>query len=137
MQEFKNEWEILHVNIEKYERFSLLVKLSAVIAGVLSLAFLNNIWITVFLVLVLWLQDGIWKTFQKRLEERILFIENEMQSQIETKEQAFQFYTQWENKRQGVVGLIKEYLSNSLKPTVAYPYIILIVLFPILHGYGG
>jgi len=137
MQEFKNEWEILHVNIEKYERFSLLVKLSAVIAGVLSLAFLNNIWITVFLVLVLWLQDGIWKTFQKRLEERILFIENEMQSQIETKEQAFQFYTQWENKRQGVVGLIKEYLSNSFKPTVAYPYIILIVLFPILHGYGG
>ena len=139
MQEFKNEWGILHANIEKYERFSLLVKLTAVLAGILCLALLNNIWISIFLIFVLWLQDGIWKTFQKRLEERILFIEKEMKikSELDSTEQAFQFYTQWENKRQGVVGLVKEYLSNSLKPTVAYPYIVLLILFPVVNHYVG
>jgi len=135
MQEFKNEWGILHSNIEKYERYSLLIKLTAVITGILTLAFWNNIWLTVFFILILWLQDGIWKTFQRRLEERILFIEKEMQNQAETQEQAYQFYTQWQNKRQGIVGLVKEYLANSLKPTVAYPYTILLVLFSIFYSY--
>lgn len=128
MNDLKKEWAILHGDIEKYERFSLVIKLCSVLVSVLCIAYLFYIWLSVAFILVLWLQDGIWKTFQKRMEARILFIENKLKDNADDNSEAFQFYSQWENTRQGIVGLVKEYLSNSVKPTVAYPYVILISL---------
>ena len=131
MNDFQNEWAILHADIEKYERFSLLIKLFSVLISVLCIAYLVNAWFSMALILVLWLQDGIWKTFQKRMETRIVYIEKELQSEVNDK--AFQFYSQWEEQRQGAKGLIKEYLSNSVKPTVAYPYAIIILLMLVFY----
>jgi len=128
MNELQNEWAVIHRDIEKYERFSLVVKLISVLVCVIAISFINNVWIAITFILILWLQDGVWKTFQKRLEARILFLEQAKRENPDNIELAFQFYSQWEEKRQGVVGLIKEYVSNSLKPTVAYPYVILVFL---------
>jgi len=46
----------------------------------------------------------------------------------EQKQAPFQFYTQWEMNRPGMLGLTKEYFFNSLRPTVVYPYLVLILL---------
>jgi len=127
MKDFQNEWAILHGDIEKYERFSLVIKLFSVLVSVLCIVHHVDMRFAVAILLVLWLQDGIWKTFQKRMQTRILFLEEKLTNEVEGNNLAFQFYTQWENKRQGVVGLIKEYLLNSAKPTVVYPYAVLIL----------
>lgn len=133
MNNFKNEWAILHGDIEKYERFSLIIKLFSVLISGLCAAYYVAAWFSVVLIFVLWLQDGIWKTFQKRMEARILFIEKALRTYEDENSEAFQFYSQWEDNRKGVIGLVKEYLSNSAKPTVAYPYVILVLLQLIYH----
>lgn len=135
--DFHNEWMILHGDIEKYEKFSLVIKLVSVLASVFSMAFIANGWIAVAVILVLWLQDGIWKTFQKRLETRVVFIEQKLKNKPDEDNMAFQLYSQWGEKRQGVVGLVKEYLLNSIKPTVAYPYAVLVLLVCIYYLLAG
>ncbi len=132
-----NEWVILHGDIEKYERFSLVIKLVSVLISVFSMAFIANGWIAVAVILVLWLQDGIWKTFQKRLGTRIIFIEQKLKNESVEDGMAFQLYSQWGDKRQGAVGLVKEYLLNSIKPTVAYPYAFLVLLVLIYYQSAG
>lgn len=137
MSDFEREWEIIHGDIEKYERYSLVIKLVSVLVGVLSMAYLVNAWFAVALILVLWLQDGIWTTFQKRLESRIVFIEQQLQNEPDESGMAFQLYSQWEGRRQGVAALIKEYLLNAVKPTVAYPYAILVLLILVYSQVTG
>jgi len=143
MNDFQNEWVILHADIEKYERFSLFIKLFSVLVSVLCIAYFITAWVGLVVILILWLQDGIWKTFQKRMETRIIFIEktlNEIKDSLSEANDnpiAFQYYTQWQNQRQGGMGLIKEYLTNSVKPTVAYPYAILITLILLYYQSAG
>ena len=136
MNDLQNEWAIIHSDIEKYERFSLIIKLVSTLICTLSIAYFINEWISLSFILVLWLQDAIWKTFQKRLEARIIFIEQELQTNSEKSSNAFQLYSQWSKQRQGISGLIKEYLLSAAKPTVAYPYSILVILMVILYQYG-
>jgi len=133
MSDFQKEWAILHNDIEKYEKFSIVIKLFSVLISVLCISYILNEWVTVTFILILWLQDGIWKTFQKRLEARILFVEKNLNHETVDNDIPFQFYSQWENKRQGIKGLLIEYISNSAKPTVAYPYFLLIVLTLIVY----
>ena len=133
MNEFQSEWAIIHGDIEKYERFSLVIKLFSVLVSVLSIAYISDWWLAIGLILVLWLQDGIWKTFQKRMETRIVFIEQQLQDTADEGSMAFQLYSQWEANRRGVAGLIKEYLLNAAKPTVAYPYVVLILLMLVFY----
>ncbi len=128
MNDLQNEWVIIHGDIEKYEKFSLTIKLFSVLVSALLIAYVVDKWVAVVLILVLWLQDGIWKTFQKRLEIRIVYIEQKLQNKTDKNSLAFQLYSQWEDKRQGVAELIKEYLINAAKPTVAYPYALLALL---------
>ncbi len=128
MNEFQNEWAILHSDIEKYERFSLIIKLFSVLICILSIALAISPAISIFVVLILWLQSGIWTTFQNRLEDRILIIENSLADKSHENSSDFQLYSEWQKNRPGAVNLIKEYIFNSLKPTVAYPYILLVLL---------
>ncbi len=128
MNDFQKEWIVIHNDIEKYERFSLLIKLFTLFISVFSLAFSINVLFCTFIIMVLWLQEGIWKTFQSRLQTRILLLEQEIRTKGTNP--AFQLYSQWQNERLGMITLIREYLFNSLKPTVAYPYAILIILLP-------
>ena len=133
MNDFQNEWMIIHGDIEKYARFSLIIKLFSVLVSVLSVAYTIDVWFAVAFILVLWLQDGIWTTFQKRLETRVVFVEQKLQNEADKNGTAFQFYSQWEENRQDMTGLVKEYLLNAAKPTVAYPYVLLASLMLALN----
>lgn len=133
MNDLQTEWTIIHKDIERYECHTLAIKLFAVLISSFSLAYSINELLVISIILVLWLQDGIWKTFQQRLHSRILIIEQSIQNNPNENCTPFQLYTQWEGKRPGAIGLIQHYLSSSIKPTVAYPYVILIGLIIIFR----
>ena len=83
------------------------------------------------MLLVLWLQDAIWKTFQSRIEVRLLQLEEYLsgdQSLDRTDQKPYQFNSQYIETRLGTIGLIKEYLRQAIRPTVAYPHVILLAL---------
>jgi len=113
-----NEWQLLQIQFDSYEKFSLAIKGVSFIFFSTAL-FLNAITLYVMAaLLVLWLQDGIWKTFQQRIESRLLQLEAFILTDNEGV--AFQFNRQFLENRQSGLSLIKEYGSNALRPTTAY-----------------
>ena len=116
-------WLAIHAEIERYERWSLLIKLAAVAVVLLSTITTFSWTKVLMLVLVLWLQDGIWKTFQGRSEAFILKLESESGDT-----NPYSLYSDWQNSRRGAAGLIAEYVKSALRPTVAYPYLALSAL---------
>lgn len=85
--------------------------------------------ISIFIVLVLvvlWLQDAIWKTFQSRIEPRLLQIEKYISEKSE--ESVFQFNSEYHRDRLSGISLIKEYVRQSIRPTVVFPHIVLILI---------
>jgi len=118
------EWKLLHQDFERYDRYSLLIKLTAIASSLIVIGLGIMLWVTIFFILVLWLQEGIWRTVQGRTGERLLTLEKLIKS--DDQKSAMQFYSTWEAGRQGTIGLIKEYLRNALRPTVAYPYVLLL-----------
>ena len=128
MDALQREWEILHGDHERYERLALGIKLTAVVLSLACLALGVDAIPAMLFMLVLWLQEGIWKTFQARTGARILSIEKLMQTPNRDEGAAFQLYTTWETSKRGAVDLIQEYFSNALRPTVAYPYAVLTLL---------
>ncbi len=127
MTELQREWVIIHSDIEKYEQFTLIIKLFSVLICLLCFVYTINPWLNCVLLLTLWLQDGIWKTFQQRSTVRVLQIEEALKCDNNATTQAFQLYSEWLAQRQGAIALIREYITTSLKPTVAYPYIVLVI----------
>lgn len=129
--ELQAEWKILHKNIEQYEQFALVIKLFAVFICLLALTFTATYSIAAILIAILWLQEGIWKTFQSRLESHILITEAQLKE--DSNKQLgnesglnFQLYSHWMTNRPNAVQLISQYITCSLKPTVMYPYALLI-----------
>ncbi len=120
----ETEWVILHESIEKYERPALALKLSAVL---LTLAYLftplGTLWF-LCLLLIVWLQEGIWRTSQARLEQRIQHVERAMHKP-EGITEPYQLYTNWQTYRGSSADLVSEYLANARRPTVAFPYLII------------
>ena len=75
INEFKTEWCLLQNQFDSYEKHSLYIKLLNVLLFFVALT-LDVISISIVPVfLLLWLQDGIWKTFQSRIEKRLLQVE--------------------------------------------------------------
>ena len=150
------EWKILHKDHEKYEQFSLCIKLFSVAICLAALALEIGFIVTALILLVLWLQDAIWKTFQFRMADRLILLEEALEKKdvdnlptpeeskddedttskpIDTPKdekalsiEAFQFYRQWALNRPDTSGLMDTYISNGLRPTVAYPYVALIII---------
>ena len=120
------EWTTLHQDHERYDRYGLLIKLTAVLACLLAIGLAMSLWLALAFVLVLWLQEGIWRTVQARTSERLLAVEKALEDSGD--QTGMQFYSSWEATRPGTVGLIKEYLLNAVRPTVAYPYVILLCI---------
>ena len=87
-------------------------------------------WLTLSLLLVLWLQDAIWKTYQSRIEVRLLKIETKSaeNQKDEIDQGAFQFNRDFEQSRPSTKGLIVEYGKQALRPTIAYPHVVLVVI---------
>ncbi len=138
MNSLSIEWQTLHGDYEKYEQFSLLIKLFSVGLCLLCIALSIDCYLSLMLILTLWFQEGIWKTYQARSGERLLTIEAALKSPPEgatgSATTPFSFYSTWEMQKPGTAGLVIEYISNALRPTVMYPYVALIAIY-LLHSF--
>ncbi|MFT7005758.1 MAG: hypothetical protein ACJAXJ_000257 [Colwellia sp.] len=114
------EWQALHSSHERYEQYALIIKLFSVAVTSFSLVLHQESSVIILILAVLWLQEGIWRTYQARASDRIELIERALP---ENNLLAFQFYCQWSDNRPNAAGLVMEYIKNALKPTVIYPYI--------------
>ena len=137
MNNLSIEWQTLHGDYEKYEQFSLLIKLFSVGLCLLCITLSIDSYLSLMLILTLWLQEGIWKTYQARSGKRLLIIEAALNSPKKddphTSATPFSFYSDWERQKPGAVGLIIEYISNALRPTVMYPHVALVAIY-LLHS---
>ncbi|WP_310388852.1 hypothetical protein [Roseateles sp.] len=118
------EWLALQAHHEQYERAALGVKLLAV--ALCGLAFANR-WLWV-LMLVLWLQEAIFKTFQARLGARLLQVESLLREAHARPAQAMQLHSEWLAARPRGAAILGEYARSALRPTVAFPYPLLVLL---------
>ena len=124
------EWITLQNNYERYENGALMVKLVAVVLFFAGFALEMGTWLVCAVVLVLWLQEGIFKTYQTRLGERLLQLEqlHSAETADGPGDKAFQLHSAWRTRRKGMAGLLAEYSLSASRPTVAFPYAVLIVL---------
>ena len=126
-----NEWSLLQNQFDSYEKYSLLIKLSS-IALVCATYFSDSLsTVAPFLLLILWLQDSIWKTFQSRIDTRLLQLESYLSSghQLENVNgKAYQFNSLYLQSRPSSAGLINEYFRQAIRPTIALPYVLLLLI---------
>lgn len=122
------EWLALQAHHEQYERAALGVKLLAV--ALCALAFgVRWLWV---LMLVLWLQEAIFKTYQARLGARLLRVEALLRDAATQPAQALQLHSEWLATRPRGAALLREYALTALRPTVAFPYPVLVLLSGLL-----
>ncbi len=125
------EWSLLQNQFDSYEKYSLLIKLINVAVTAVSI-FLNtfNVYI-LFIVIIIWLQDGIWKTFQSRIETRLLLVEgffSKTSSAQNSETLPYQFNQFFMHNRPAGFILVREYILQALRPTVAYPHVLLLLI---------
>ena len=128
----QQEWNTLQNNIERYEHSALWLKLAAIVLTLNAGSLLP--WLVPALLLLLWLQEGVFRTSQARLGERIVLVEQMLAAGEADGGKACQLHSQWLAQRPGTVGLLLEYARSALRPTVAFPYPLLLVLAVLLCG---
>lgn len=117
----KDIWQHLHSDIERYEKWSLIIKLTTISSVLIAFGLSINVFVVVIFILIFWLQDAIWKTYQVRLSDHIIYVEKQT-----VDAQVYSLYTNFESNRPGSKSILAEYLKSALRPTVAFPYLILV-----------
>jgi hypothetical protein len=123
-----HEWATLQNNHEQHEKNGLLIKLFAIALLVVSPALGLDAPFAVVLLLALWLQEAIVRTFQARLGERLLRVEHLLREDAVQSAAACQLHTEWLASRPGLAGLLAEYGRNMLRPTIAFPHAVLVLI---------
>ncbi|ALP52035.1 hypothetical protein Tel_02150 [Candidatus Tenderia electrophaga] len=118
------EWRTLHREHDRYDRYSLLIKLAAVLVCLFSLKLGLDLSLAVLFLLVLWFQEGFWRTIQARTTQRLLTVEKLLE--LPEDQPGMQFYSSRQGARPGISALLKECMLNTLRPAAAYPYVILL-----------
>ena len=121
------EWMTLHNNHEAYERNALLIKLLAVVLAALTPLMGLNLVAVGLLLLALWCQEAILKTWQGRLSDRLLDIEQALKTDSQVTCAPFQLYSRWSIARPGLSGQAQVYAMSARRPTVAFPYVVLLL----------
>ncbi len=120
------EWSVLQKLHERYEFGALTIKLTSVVLFFAGIVIeLHGTWL-VLLLAVLWLQEGIFKTYQTRLGARLLALEQGLAAGEAMR--VFALHSDWLAQRKGLMGQVREYLGSTIRPTVAFPYLVLLVL---------
>jgi hypothetical protein len=124
--ELMTEWCLLQNQFDSYEKHSLYIKLVSIlvllyaeISGFIGISL-------IFILLVLWGQDAIWKTFQSRIEPRLFHIEKSLSTN--SNETACQFNTEYNKVSLEGMALVIEYARQSIRPTIAFPHVALIII---------
>lgn len=121
------EWQTLQDNHEQYEKSALLIKLACLALCMAGLAaHVPPAWIGVMVVLC-WVEEGIFKTYQSRLAERLLRVESLLR-QVEPSSPAMQLHSEWAARRPGAIRLIAGYGASACRPTVAFPYLPILLI---------
>ena len=131
------EWTTLQNNHEQYERGGLLLKVVAVVLTAAGAGLGFDALLVGGMVALLWVQEGIYRTFQSRIGARILRVEalvrdgglhaGETPLAGAPDGPAFQLHSEWLATRQGVAGLLAEYARSACRPTVAFPYALIVL----------
>lgn len=108
---------------EQHERNALVIKLFAV--GFCAYGWINQLPLELlgFGALLLWVQEAIFKTYQGRLVERLLVVEALLRDDTPPASASMQLHSAWESTRPGGLGLLSSYARNAGRPTVAFPYL--------------
>jgi hypothetical protein len=122
MNALHQEWLALQAQHERYEALALGVKL----AGFAAVVLVPVPRVTLPLLALLWLQEGVLKTFQGRLGDRLLAIEPALKTGAGAA--AMQLHSDWAARRPRGLGLVAQYLKSALRPTVALPYPVLMAV---------
>mgnify|MGYP003138378106 FL=1 len=125
-KKYEAEWCLLQNQFESYEKHSLYIKLSSILMLFLSEIFSVSMTSIFLILLVLWLQDAIWKTFQSRIEPRLLKIEKNIREKTEGSE--FQFNREYQLVEPSSLSKILEYSKQAIRPTLAFPHIVLMII---------
>jgi hypothetical protein len=126
------EWITLQGNYEKHEHSRLLIKLTCIVLWAAGLALWPDRIEIASMIFILWIQESIFSTFQSRLSERILRIERLLKEECEAKLAPYQLHSEWNDNRPGMAKLVAQYAANAIKPTVAFPYVLLVLLTIVL-----
>lgn len=140
-QALATEWCLLQNQYDSYEKHSLYIKMFSIVVMLVAVTLQASSFFIVLLLLVVWLQDGIWKTFQARIEPRLLQLEQclMLPSELELNQLpnkaacAFQFNSEYQKVKLSGLLLIKEYIAQSIRPTVAFPHLVLILVLLIKY----
>lgn len=129
------EWQTLQANHEQHERNALLIKLVCVALCLAGLAaHVSADWLAL-VVALLWVQEGIIKTYQSRLSDRLLKVEAMLLALATPTHTpvhaAMQLHTEWLANRPSASSLIASYAVSSCRPTVAFPYVPLLIAITI------
>jgi hypothetical protein len=130
----QHEWAILQNNVEQYEKSALAIKLVAVAVFVAALVYSLAEGLTAALIVVLWVQEAVLRTFQSRLGDRILRVEACLAAGAGA---AMQLHSEWRANRPGTAGMLVEYARQALRPTVAFPYFALLAIDLAFIGAGS
>jgi hypothetical protein len=133
------EWVTLQNNHERYEHSALFIKIVAILVFAIGIAWSHAttpspgtvFGMLCFVLCVLWAQEAILRTSQARLGTRLLRIEMLQRSpgsDAHAGSLALQLHSEWQASRAGSLGLLGEYARNALRPTVAFPHVLLAVL---------
>ena len=125
------EWQILQNNHEQYEKMALVIKLLATALCFVTFAVPVDVLLSCAVLMVLWVQEAMVRTSQARLGSRLVQIEKMLQPGSSTGSgslAAYGLHSHWLATRPGHLGLLAEYLSNGQRPTVAFPYVALLLL---------
>ena len=126
MNALHQEWLALQAQHERYEALALGVKLVAFAATVL----VPDNTLALAMLALLWLQEAVLKTFQGRLGDRLLVVEAGLKAGSDVA--AMQLHSDWLAARPRGPGLIAQYLKSALRPTVALPYPLLMLLVVVI-----
>jgi hypothetical protein len=126
-EQLGQEWIALQNNYEQYEKGGLLIKLISLVLTAIGFTLDLNAVLVCALVAILWMQEGIFRTFQSRLGQRILRVESLVKQGASVQNPAFQLHSEWLENRKGALGLLGEYAASASKPTVAFPYAVLLM----------
>lgn len=122
------EWGALQRDHEQYEKNALLLKIAAILMCFVALAVAVDLLLVGGLIAVLWLQEAIVRTGQARLGQRLLQIEEQLRRVSPVPFLAYQLHSDWLARRGGTLTLLREYAINAARPTVAFPYVALLLI---------
>lgn len=120
------EWQTLQNNHEQYEKHALLIKLTSLALCLTGLGFGLPLRWTLLTVALCWLLEGVFKTYQARLADRLLRVEFLLRQDAPGFE-AMQLNAEWALKRPGVLRLLLGYAASACRPTVTLPYLPLLL----------